>query len=71
MADARVSATLLDEKGAVRGANRSGSPEAKGFFRTIFVDKAPASGTWRLRLENAGDLDAAAVIAAWSDAATK
>jgi pimeloyl-ACP methyl ester carboxylesterase len=71
MADALVSATLLDAKGAARGNNLAGSPESRGFFRTIFVDKNVAAGTWRLRLENTGTLEAAAVIAAWSDAAAK
>lgn len=71
MADAQVSATLLDDKGAVRGRNLSGSPEARDFFRTIFVDKNVNAGTWRLRLEKTGTLEAPAVIAAWSDAVTK
>jgi pimeloyl-ACP methyl ester carboxylesterase len=71
MADALVSATLLDGAGAARGRNLAGSPEARGFFRTIFVDKGVAAGTWKLRLENTGALEATAVVAAWSDAATK
>ena len=71
MADALVSATLLDDKGTPRGKNLSGSPESRSFFRTIFVDKGVTAGTWRLRLENTGTLEAAAVVAAWSDAATK
>jgi len=71
MADALVSATLVDEKGAARGKNLAGSPEARGLFRTIFVDKGVTAGTWRLRLENTGTLEAAAVIAAWNDAVTK
>ena len=71
MADALVSATLLDGGGAPRGKNLAGSPEARGFFRTIFVDKGVSAGTWRLRLENTGTLEAAAVIAAWNDTAKK
>jgi pimeloyl-ACP methyl ester carboxylesterase len=71
MADPRVSATLADGGAAVRGQNLAGSPEARGFFRTIFVDRNVAAGTWRLRLENTGTLEAAAVVAAWSDAVTK
>jgi pimeloyl-ACP methyl ester carboxylesterase len=71
MAGALVSATLADDKGAARGSNLAGSPESRGFFRTIFVDKNVTAGTWRLRLENTGTLEAAAVIAAWQDAATK
>jgi pimeloyl-ACP methyl ester carboxylesterase len=70
MADPRVSATLLDQTGAARGANLSGSPESRGLFRTIFVEKLSGGGTWKLRLENKGDTEAAAVISAWNDAAT-
>jgi hypothetical protein len=71
MADALVSATLADDRGAARGKNLAGSPESRGFFRTIFVDKNVTAGTWKLRLENTGTLEATAVIAAWNDAATK
>ena len=71
MADARVSATLVDQTGAVRGSNLSGSPESRGIFRTIFVEKLSAGGTWKLRLENKGDLEAAAVVSAWNDAAAR
>ena len=71
MAGAQVSATLADERGAVRGKNLAGSAEARGFFRTIYVDANVAAGTWKLRLENTGTLEAAVVISAWSDAATK
>ena len=71
MADALVSATLLDGKGAARGNSLANSPESRGFFRTIFVDKDVAAGTWKLRLENTGTLEATAVVAAWSDAVTK
>ena len=71
MAGALVSATLADERGAARGQNLAGSPESRGFFRTIFVDKNVTAGTWKLRLENTGTLDATAVVAAWHDAAAK
>ena len=71
MAGALVSATLADDKGTARGANLAGSPEARGFFRTIYVDKNVSAGTWKLRLENTGTLEATAVIAAWQDAAAK
>ncbi|HJQ35411.1 MAG TPA: hypothetical protein VJ866_24880 [Pyrinomonadaceae bacterium] len=70
MASPFVSATLVDEKGAVRGSNSAGKPEASGFFRTIYVDKDVTAGRWKLRLENTGKADARAVIAAWSNAAT-
>ncbi|HVF56863.1 MAG TPA: hypothetical protein VM934_11980 [Pyrinomonadaceae bacterium] len=65
MADAQVSATLFDDKGAARGKNTAGSPEAKGFFRTIFIEKNVAAGTWKLKLENTGTFEAVTVISAW------
>lgn len=71
MADANVSATLVDDKGALRGKNLAGTPEARGFFRTVFIDSAVGAGTWKLKLENTGKLEAAAIIAAWSDATAK
>jgi hypothetical protein len=69
MAGSKVSATLLDEKGAVLGKNLADTPESRGFFRTIFVEKGVSAGTLKLKVENAGPLDAVVVIAAWSDAA--
>lgn len=71
MAGALVSATLADERGATRGQNLADSPESRGFFRTIFVDKNVTAGAWKLRLENTGTLEATAVVSAWADAATK
>jgi hypothetical protein len=71
MASASVSATLIDEKGAVRGRSAAGTPEAAGFFRTIYVDKGLTAGTWKLRLENTGKAQSPAIIAAWSTATAK
>jgi pimeloyl-ACP methyl ester carboxylesterase len=69
MADAKVSATLFDEKGAPRGRNLADSAEARSFFRTIFVERGVAAGAWKLKVENTGTHEAAAVISAWHDAA--
>lgn len=71
MASASVSATLVDEKGAVRGKGVAGAPEAAGFFRTIYVDRGVTAGTWKLRLENTGKSETPAVIAAWSTSTGK
>lgn len=71
MASASVSATLVDEKGAVRGRSAAGAPEAAGFFRTIYVDRGVTAGTWKLRLENTGNVQSPAIIAAWSTATAK
>jgi hypothetical protein len=67
MSGAKVSATLLDDKGAVQGKNLADSPESRGLFRTIFVERGMTAGTWKLKVENTGDREAVAVIAAWSD----
>lgn len=70
MADAKVTALLADDKGAVRGKNLADSPEAKGFFRTIFVEKNVVGGNWKLKLQNTGTLEAVAIISAWNDPTT-
>lgn len=66
MANPLISATFVNDKGAIVGKNLSGSTESKAFFRTIFFDKAVGNGTWKLKLENTGTFEGAAVIAAWS-----
>jgi pimeloyl-ACP methyl ester carboxylesterase len=66
MADASVSATLFDERGATRGKNLAGSPESKGFFRTIFVERVEGGARWKLKLENTGAFGANVVISAWN-----
>ena len=69
MAPPAVSATLVDAAGAVVGKNIAGSKESKAWFRSVFVDKPVTAGTWKLRLENTGDLQLEAVITTWADAA--
>jgi pimeloyl-ACP methyl ester carboxylesterase len=67
MSSPKVSATLVDDKGAVQGKNLADSPESRGMFRTIFVERGMTAGTWKLKVENTGTQEASAVIAAWSD----
>jgi hypothetical protein len=69
MADPKVSATLIDAGGSVVGKNLAGSPESRGWFRSIFFERPTAASTWTLRLENTGDLEYRAVVTAWSNAA--
>lgn len=66
MANSDVSAILLNDKNVTVGKNASGSPESRQFFRSIYYDKAVANGTWKLRLENAGALEATVVVAGWN-----
>lgn len=68
MASPSVSVTLLDDKGAVAGKNLSTSPEARGMFRSIFVDKPVSGGTWKLRVENTGAMELEIVLTTWANA---
>ncbi len=55
MAVSELSVTLLDDKGAVVGTNKSGTPGSRIWFRSIFVDKPVNAGTWKIRIENTSD----------------
>ena len=63
-----VSATLIDDKGAVAGTNRAGTPEAGQFFRSFFIDRPVTKGSWTLKLENTGDTEREVVLSTWSSA---
>jgi hypothetical protein len=65
-----VSATLLNDKGAVVGKNLANTAEANSWFRSIFVDKGITAGTWKVRLENTSDSESEVILTAWSNAAT-
>ena len=66
MAINSVSASLIDQSGAVIGKNLSGSPEAGQWFRSIFIDKPVTAGTWKVRLENTSDRETEVVFTSWS-----
>jgi hypothetical protein len=68
MTDPNVSATLIDSSGAVAGANLAASPEARGWFRSIFYSRPTTAGTWKIRLENTGDRECRVVLTTWKDA---
>jgi pimeloyl-ACP methyl ester carboxylesterase len=68
MADPLVSASLLNTKGTIVGKNLAGSPESRGYFRSIFVDQPVAPATWKLKLENTSDREVEVYIVVWSDA---
>ena len=63
MAPSDISITLIDNTGRVVGANTAGSPESRAWFRSIFVNGPIPGGTWKIRLENTGDRDLAAIAA--------
>lgn len=69
MSDPKISATLIDGGGNVVGKNMAGSPESRGWFRSIFYDKQVNAGTWKLRVQNTGDAEYKFVVTAWSNAA--
>jgi pimeloyl-ACP methyl ester carboxylesterase len=71
MANSSVTAALFDEGGAMRGHSVAGSPESRGFFRSIFVERVAGGAKWRLRLENTGTLGASVVVSAWSGATAR
>lgn len=68
MAAPDVSATLVDEKGAIVGKNLGRSPESGAWFRSIYYDKPTSAATWILRLENISDRELEAVVATWKNA---
>jgi pimeloyl-ACP methyl ester carboxylesterase len=65
MANASVSATLLDNKGNIVGKNEAKTPAASAWVRPIIVDKPVAAGTWKLKLENNSDLELNAYLSTW------
>jgi hypothetical protein len=68
MADAGVSASLVDAAGNIAGKNLAGTPEAGSWFRSIFYNRPTTAATWKLRLENTGDRESRVVLITWKDA---
>ncbi len=67
MAQPAVSATLVDNKGAIVGKSAANSPEANADFRTISIDKPAAGGSLKLKLENTGAAETSVIVAAWTN----
>ena len=68
MADAQISATLFNDKGAIVGKNLTKTPESAAWFRSIYVDKDIPGGTWKVKLENTSERESEAVLATWKNA---
>ncbi|MGB7201804.1 MAG: hypothetical protein WBD16_06000 [Pyrinomonadaceae bacterium] len=68
MADSQISATLFDEKGVIIGKSLAKTPEASGWFRSIFYDKPTTKATWNLKLENTSEKEFEAILATWKNA---
>ena len=71
MANAQISATLFDDKGAAIGKNLAKTREANVWFRSIFYDKPTVKGTWKLKLENTSDKEFELVLATWKGVPTR
>ena len=69
MAQPAVSATLVDNKGAIVGKSAANSPEANADFRTISIDKSATGGNLKLKLENTGAAETGVIVAAWTNTA--
>lgn len=68
VAATNVSATLIDDKGAVIGTNRTGTPEASQVFRSFFVARQVTRGNWTLTLRNDDQAEREVILSAWSNA---
>ena len=68
IAASAVSATLVDDKGAVAATNLTATPEASQPIRSLFVDRPVARGSWTLRLHNSGETERKVLLSSWSDA---
>jgi hypothetical protein len=66
VAASTVSATLLDDSGAVVGTNLTGTPGAGQTFRSMSVDRPVEPGTWTLTLQNTGETEREIVLSTWS-----
>ncbi|MDW4648084.1 hypothetical protein NQ267_26730, partial [Escherichia coli] len=68
IAASNVSATLIDDKGAVVGTSKTGTPEAAQLFRSLAVDRPVTKGNWTLKLHNESQAEHEVVLSTWSNA---
>ena len=62
-----ISVTLFDDKGIKVGSNLASKPESRSWFRSIFVEKLVAAGTWKLKVENTSDRELEAIFTSWGN----
>lgn len=62
-----ISVTLFDDKGIKVGSNLASKPESRSWFRSIFVEKLVAAGTWKLQVENTSDRELEAIFTSWGN----
>jgi pimeloyl-ACP methyl ester carboxylesterase len=65
-----VSASLINETGAIVAKSAANSPEAKTDFRG-FPIQSKSNGVWKLKLENTGAGATSVIVAAWSDSSAQ
>jgi len=70
MAAPTVSATLINDTGAIVAKSLAGTAEAKSEFRSLPIENAAANGVWKLRLENTATTETMTIIAVWTDTTT-
>ncbi len=68
MSDPKVSVTLMNDKGGIVGKNLADSPEARAWFRSIYVPTPVTAGKWKAKIENTGDLEYEIVLTTWANA---
>jgi len=66
MTDPGVTVSLIDNNGNIVARNLAKSPESTGWFRSLFYDKPVAAGTWKIRIENTGDMPHRIVLTTWA-----
>ena len=71
MSDPKVSVTLVNDKGDIVAKNLADTPEARPWFRSIFVATPVTAGKWKARIENTGDLEYEIVLTTWSSASAR
>jgi hypothetical protein len=63
-----VEVELLDPSGSSAASSKAGSPEANVWFRSAFVDKDVARGTWKVRVKNTSEYETEAILTSWTNA---
>lgn len=67
MGASELSVTLFDDKGFKTGSNLSSKLESRSWFRSIFVERLVAAGTWKLKVENTSERELEAIFTSWGN----
>jgi|CXWL01.1.fsa_nt_gi hypothetical protein len=66
MADASVSAYLVNERRVVVDKDEAGTETAEGEFRLLYYPNSVAAGTWKIRLKNTSSVEQIFAAVGWS-----